>query len=166
MSRQSEYRSTSRYPAERVFAVMTDAEYLRARLAKIGGKDAALLEHTVDAEGVRFHLRQGLDARDLPPMVRTFLAGDIVIERVETWTRKEEGRYEGETQVTIAGTPASAVATSRLGDTGGGSELVVVTDVTVGVPLIGGTVESIVAERVKELLALESGFTREWLETH
>lgn len=167
MSRQSEYRSTSRFSADQVYAVMVDPEYLRTRLATIGGKDAELLEHTADADGARFRVRQGLDSKDLPSAVRNFLSGDIVIERTETWTRKEAGRYDGEAQVAIKGTPASAVGGMRLRDLDASqSELVVRTDVTVKVPIIGGKIESVVADQVKELLRIETEFTLEWLATH
>jgi hypothetical protein len=159
MSRQSEHRSTSLYSAEQVYTTMVDADYLKERLEKIGGKDAALLQHTADADGARFTLRQGLDSRDLPPVVRSLLSGDIVIERTETWTRSAPGAYRGDAQVVIKGTPASAVGTMSLRDGAGGSELVVRTDVTVQVPIIGGKIESSVAEQVKGLLALETEFT-------
>jgi hypothetical protein len=46
------------------------------------------------------------------------------------------------------------------------SELVVRTDVTVKVPIIGGKIESVVAEQVKELLRIETEFTLEWLANH
>jgi hypothetical protein len=158
MSRQSEYRSTSQYSAERVFTTMVDADFLRERLAKIGGKDAALLEQTADADSARFRLRQALDSRDLPSVVRNLLSGDIVIERTETWTRSGAGTYRGGAQVMIKGTPASATGTMSLQDVGAGSELVVRTDVTVQVPIIGGKIESVVADKVKELLAVETDF--------
>ena len=159
MSRQSEYRSSTEYSAERVFTTMVDPEYLQERLEKIGGKDAALLEHTADANGARFRVRQGLDSRDLPGIVRNLLSGDIVIERTETWTRSGPGSYRGSADVLIKGTPASAAGTMNLQNTGSGSELVVRTDVTVQVPIIGGKIESVVADKVKELLALETEFT-------
>ena len=167
MSRQSEYRSTSQFPADRVYAVMVDPEYLRTRLASIGGKDAALLDHTATADGARFRVKQGLESKDLPQVVRNFLSGDIVIERTETWTRKKPGRFDGEAQVLIKGTPASAVGGMRLRDLDPMlSELVVRTDVTVKVPIIGGKIESVVAEQVKELLRIETEFTLDWLATH
>ena len=47
----------------------------------------------------------------------------------------------------------------RLGDTGGGSELVIDVQVTVKVPIVGGKVEEAVAEQVRNLLAAETEFT-------
>jgi hypothetical protein len=164
MPRQIDYSSTSRYPADEVYATMVDPDYLRSRLQRIGGPGAALLEHTADTGGARYRLRHGLDAKDLPPAVRGVLPGDITIERTERWTRQESGRYLGDVQVAIPGTPASAAGGMRLHDTGdGGSELQVRADVTVQVPLLGGKIEGVVADQVRKLLTAESAFTQQWL---
>jgi hypothetical protein len=163
MSRQLDYRSTSPHPADQVYAKMVDPDFLRARLKQLGGPGAALLEHAADGNGARYRLRHGLDAKDMPSVVRRVMPGDITIERSERWTR-EDGVYRGEVQVAIPGTPASAEGGMRLRDlSDGGSELHVRADVTVQVPLVGGKIESIVGEQVQKLLAAESAFTRQWL---
>jgi hypothetical protein len=163
MSRQFDYRSTSSHSADEVYATLVDPDFLRARLAEIGGPGADLLEHTADGKGAQYRLRHGLDAKDLPSVVRRVMSGDITIERTERWTR-EDGAYLGEVQVAIPSTPASAAGVMRLRDLpDGGSELHVRADVTVSVPLIGGKIEGVVGERVQKLLAAESAFTRHWL---
>jgi hypothetical protein len=165
MSRQIDYHSTSTHPADVAYAVMVDPGFLRARLERIGGPGAGLLEHHVDAEGARYRLRHGLDAKDMPSVVRSVLTGTITIERTEHWTRRDDGHYLGDVQVTIADAPASATGGMRLRDLpDGGSELQVRADVTVKVPLIGGKIEDIIAKQVQNLLTAESAFTQKWLE--
>lgn len=166
MARQIDYRSTSQYPADEVYATMVDPEYLHARLEQMGGPGAALLEHTADLEGARYRLRHGLDKAALPPLVQSFVPGEIVIERTEAVRRRGAGDYEGDVDVRILGTPASAVGKLRLRDTGdgaAGSDFAVRAEVTVRVPLLGGRIEAVIAEQVKELLAAETQFTLEWL---
>lgn len=164
MSHLVDHRSTSPYRADEVYAAMVDPEYLRARLAKIGGARAELLDHHSDEQGAHYRLRHGLDAKDLPSLLRGVLPGAITVERDESWTRVDRGRYTGETKVTVAGTPASAAGGMRLNDTdGGGSELRVRIDVTVNVPVIGGRIESFVVGQVQNLLEMESRFLQEWL---
>ena len=51
MARQIDFRSPLPHPADIVYATMVDAEYLRARLQRLGGPGAALLEHQADADG-------------------------------------------------------------------------------------------------------------------
>jgi hypothetical protein len=164
MTRQIDYRSTSPHSADEVYATMVDPDYLRARLEQIGGPGAGLLEHTADVKGAHYRLRHGLDAKDLPSVVRGVLPRDLTIERSERWTRQDSGRYLGDVKVTIPGAPASAAGGMRLRDlTDGGSELQVRADVRVSVPLVGGKIEGIIGEHVQKLLAAETTFTRQWL---
>lgn len=164
MPRQLEYRSTSQYPAADVYATMVDPAYLEARLADLGGARAALLEHHADDAGARYRLRHGLDSKDLPSMVRNLVPGDIIIERIESWTIAGPGAYHGGAQVEIPGTPASAEGGIRLRDITDGSELIVRMAVTVKVPFLGGKIETVIAEQVTTLLAAETAFTLQWLE--
>ncbi|QYN36363.1 DUF2505 domain-containing protein [Pseudonocardia sp. DSM 110487] len=164
MSRQIDFRSVSPHPADEVYATMVDPDYLRARLERIGGPGANLLEHSADVQGARYRLRLGLDAKDLPAVVRSVLPGNLTIERNERWTRQDSGRYLGDVDVTIPGAPASATGGMRLRDLPeGGSELNVRADVRVSVPLIGGKIEGVVGEQVQRLLTAETAFTDEWL---
>jgi hypothetical protein len=164
MPRQIDFRSVSPHSADEVYATMVDPDYLRARLERIGGPGAGLLEHSADVQGAQYRLRLGLDAKDLPSVVRSVLAGDVTIERNERWTRQDSGRYVGDVEVTIVNAPASATGGMRLRDLpDGGCELNVRADVRVSVPLIGGKIEGVVGEQVKRLLAAETEFTQVWL---
>lgn len=164
MSRQIDFRSVSPHPADEVYATLVDPTYLRARLERIGGPGASLLEHSADDAGARYLLRLGLHADDLPSVVRTVLPGNITIERDERWARKDGGRYLADVDVRIPGAPASAGGGMRLRDLpDGGSELDVRVDVTVSVPLFGAKIEAVVGDQVHRLLAAEAEFTQAWL---
>ena len=163
MARSIDYRSTLAYPAERVFAAITDEEYLQARLREIGGPGSALLDHEATPEAARYELRQGLSEKDLPPIVGKVMNGDLAIVRTETLNRVQPGRYSGDVDVAIPGAPASASGTMALAEDGDGSLFEVHADVTVRVPLIGGKIEEIVADQVRRLLEAETEFTVRWL---
>lgn len=163
MSRQFDYRSTATDSAKAVFAAMVDADCLRARLEKLGGRNAALLEHEADADSARFRVQHGLDPSDMPSAVRGFLPSDFIVNRLETWRRTSDGIYTGTAQVQVPGTPASATGQMGLRDVATGSELRVRTDVTVKVPLFGGAIEQTVGEQILKLLDLETKFTLDWL---
>jgi hypothetical protein len=166
MARSIDYRSTLAYPAERVFAAITDEEYLQARLREIGGPGSALLDHEASPEAARYELRQGLSEKDLPPIVGKVMNGDLAIVRTETLNRIQPGRYSGDVDVAIPGAPASASGTMALAEDGDGSLFEVHADVTVRVPLIGGKIEEIVADQVRRLLEAETEFTVRWLGSH
>ncbi len=166
MARSIDNRSTLHFPAEKVYAAMTDAEYLRARLREIGGPGSGLLQHEASPESTRYVLKQGLAEQDLPPVVGKVMNGDLAIERTETLRRTAPGSYAGDVAVKIPGAPASAAGTMRLADDAGGSLFEVHADVTVKVPLFGGKIEEIVADQVRRLLEAETAFTVRWLGSH
>ena len=166
MARSIDYRSPLAFPAEKVFATMTNEEYLRARLRELGGPGSDLLDYEASPENARYRLRQGLSERDLPPIVGKVVGGDLHLERTETLRRSGPGSYDGDVDVKIPGVPASAGGTMRLVDEGAGSVFEVHADVAVNVPLFGGKIEEIVAEQVRRLLEVETAFTVRWLESH
>jgi hypothetical protein len=163
MSRPIDYRSRSPFPAARVYAAMADPQYLRDRLARMGGKGAELVEHTATGPDVRYRLRQGLEKELLPPLVQSLVPGDLLIERAETLQPDPAGGYRGGVEVRVPGTPVTAAGTMRLTDAGAGSDFAVRAEVTVKVPFIGGKLESMIAEQVQNLLAAETKFTQEWI---
>jgi Protein of unknown function (DUF2505) len=166
MSRPIDYRSTSPFPAERMYAAMSDPQYLRDRLARLGGKGAGLVEHTATGPDVRYRLRQGLDKDLLPPIAQSFVPGDLVIERAESIHPDPAGGYRGDVDVRVPGAPVAAAGSMRLTTAGTGSAFAVHADVKVNVPLFGGRIEAVVAEQVQRLLAAETAFTLEWIARH
>lgn len=163
MPHRIDYSHSSPHAADDVAAVMLDEEFLRARLAQLGGPGAALLEHHVDDGGGRYRLRQGVDRAMLPSFVSSLVSGDLVIERSETLRREAAGRYGGAVDVRIPGAPVTAQGSLQLTDTGGGSRLQIRADVSVPVPFLGGKIEKSIGEAVEMLLAAETRFILEWL---
>jgi hypothetical protein len=166
MPSQIDYRHTSTFPAAAVYGALVDAEYLRARLAELGGPEASIVSHRADEHGAELTVRHQLEVDGLPPAIRSFLTGRLILERTEHWTVGPNGRT-GTVDVQVDGAPVPATAAGRLGVTdtaGGGSEFRVLADVTVSLPLFGGRIEEFVAGKVRELLDLEARFTDRWLE--
>lgn len=163
MPRRIEHRASHTEPAKVVYSALTDADYLRERLKSLGGKGAGLESHEVTDQGVRYRIRHGLDVRNLPSVVRAVIAGDLVIDRTESWRLGEDGDYTGLSTVTIEKTPAEIKAMLRLTDTESGSALDTDGQVTVAIPLVGGKVEETIGEHIRTLLDSEAKFTRRWL---
>jgi hypothetical protein len=164
MPSRIEHRASFSTEGRSVYAVLVDPTFLTDRLNTIGGSQAALLDHQATAGEVTFRLRQGLAAELLPSTVRTFLKGDLVVTREETW-RSED--VTGTVRATIPGVPGEISGAMRLVDLGADeSELVTSAQIRVGIPLVGGKLESLIAEQVRKLLANESEFTAKWLAEH
>ncbi|MFI9813085.1 DUF2505 domain-containing protein [Saccharothrix variisporea] len=161
MARRIEHLTTSRWPAADVYSALVDETYLRDRLDVLGGTGAALIAFDKADGTTSYQLKQGVPADKLPSMARSVLGGDLIIDRAESWT---EAGYTGTVEVTLNGVPGRLDGTFTVADAaGGGSELTLVGQVKVSIPLMGGKLESLIVEQVALLLDKESEFTAEWL---
>ncbi|WP_433266136.1 DUF2505 domain-containing protein [Actinosynnema sp. CS-041913] len=161
MARRIEHLTTSRWPASDVYAALVDEAYLRDRLAVLGGTGAELVAFNRTVGTTSYQLKQGVPADRLPSVARGILGGDLVIDRAEAWT---EAGYTGTVEVVLNGVPGRLDGTITLADTDGdGSELTLVGQVKVSIPLVGGKLEDLIVEQVALLLDKESEFTAEWL---
>ncbi|PXY32768.1 DUF2505 domain-containing protein [Prauserella muralis] len=163
MASRIEHRATFPHSVADVLAADSGEEALRARLAELGGKDARLQDHTVTADGVRYTLLQGVAAEKLPQAVRTIHKGDLLVTREHVWTGSGD-RYTGSIRAHVGGVPSEITARTELVADGDGSVLVVRGEAKVRIPIVGGKLESYIAEQVSDLLRHESGFTAKWLE--
>ena len=161
MAARIEHRASFAEPAPTVYAALVDKAFLTDRLAAIGGNGATLIEHSAGADSAEFALRQGVSAEHLPSAARTFLKGDLVVEREERWQADGDG-YRATLKATVRGIPGEITGLSRLV----GTELVTNAEVRVGIPLVGGKLEKLIAEQVGKLLATESEFAVAWLAEH
>lgn len=147
-----------------MYVAMTSEDALRARLADMGGDNSALLEYTPSADGVRFHLRQGVGADRLPSAVRTLHRGDMAVDRRETWQIAGETR-SGQAEATVSGVPGEINARTELSAVGGKTRLQITGEVKIRIPLIGGKLEDFVAGQITALLKREAEFAAQWLES-
>ena len=163
MSRPISYRSRYANPADQLYAALVDREYLLAKLKRIGGNDAALLDLASDSSSAKYTLRQGVSRHYLPGAVQTFLRGDLIIERTETWRLAAPGRYEGTVTARVKDAPGNIGGALKVIGAGTGSEFSIDGEAKVNLPLIGGKIESAISEQVVKLMEREARFTQEWL---
>jgi hypothetical protein len=163
MPRPIRYQSRYTLPASELYATLVSREYLQARLDRIGGDNAVLLDLSSDADSAKYSMRQGVSQKYLPGPIRGFLRGDLVIERTETWRLARPGHYDGTVTARVKDAPGSMGGALRVADITGGSEFVLDAEAKVDVPLIGGKIESAIAEQVVKLIEREARFTEEWL---
>jgi hypothetical protein len=152
--------------ADSVYRVLVDADHLEARLRELGGKDPALVERKVDDSGARLKLRHSVAVEFLPSVIRKFTGGDLILDRVETWTPDSGGGYRGTFEVTVRGLPGKLTGTQALRDVEGGSQSSIDGKAEVPVPFVAGKIETVVNEQVGGLLESETEFTRRWIAEH
>ncbi|MGX7824127.1 DUF2505 domain-containing protein [Actinokineospora sp. 24-640] len=159
MASRIEHHAALDAPASRVRAALVSREYLQERLAAIGGPGAALVDLTTAGETVTYRLRQMVPAEHLPSVARSVLRGDLVVDRTETWTTA----FTGTTSAQVSGVPGEITGAHTLTDTDTGCLWRTEGTARVKIPLIGGKIETVIAEQVIRLLATEAAFTAEWL---
>ena len=165
MPRPIQHRTDSLYSAARVYATLTDEQFLRARLKRLGGERSELTAFSALDGATRYSLRQTVDAEHIPPVARAIIRGDLVIERTESW-KGSGGEYGGTVAASVPGVPGSVDAVTSLFDASGGSELVFDGTVKVDVPFVGGKLEDLIVKQLTALLGAEARFTQDWLRTH
>ncbi|MPZ64737.1 MAG: DUF2505 family protein [Pseudonocardiaceae bacterium] len=162
MSTQVELRHTYAEAPERVREVLTDPEFLRAKLDKVGGQGAELVSREQDESGaVTVVQRQTVPSDRLPTYAQSLMPGDVVIERTETWT----GPGGGPVKAVIKGTPAKITGTMALMPRphGGGATVTLRIDTKVPIPLFSVAVEKLINENITRLMEREHEFATDWL---
>ncbi|SFK82349.1 Protein of unknown function [Amycolatopsis sacchari] len=163
MASRIEHHAEFSQGVDEVYAAQTSEPALRARLAEIGGQNAALLDYAPTADGVRFTLRQGVAADKLPSIVRNLHSGDLAVDRQETWTRSG-GSYTGTARGTVSGVPGEINVRTEIGAEGGKTVLRATGEVKIRIPLVGGKLEGFVADQITKLLRREVELSAQWLE--
>lgn len=141
-------------PAEAVTAMLDDAAFREAVLAR-----QKVLRGSVDVAGDLVRIEQVRSGDDIPSFARKFTGDEIVIVQTETWTSPTTADLD----LAIPGKPGEAVGTLTLTESGGTTTETVDLAVTVRIPLVGGKIETMIAEMVGHALDREHEVGVEWL---
>lgn len=158
MTSRLELRHRYPEPPRRLREVLTDPDFLRARLHAVGGPQAELVSRDDDGHGVTVVLRQTVPADSLPSFVRAVLPGDLVIHRIESW-HSTEGTVHAE----VDGAPGTIGGKMSIEPDPPGSVLILQLEAKVPLPLVGGKVEKVITGSVSKLMDAEYDFTQQWL---
>jgi hypothetical protein len=147
-------------PAE-VFAMLADPEFRRAACAAMEVISADV-QLDRDGEGFNLVIDQQQNTKDLPGFARTFAGESTQAIQREVWP----GPTTGNLSIESPGKPASASGTIRLEEDGSGTREVVELEIKVKVPLIGGKLEKLMAEKVAAGMDVEQTIGAAWLKEH
>jgi hypothetical protein len=145
-----------RAPVDAVLAGLADEAAVRRR-SEDDGLGTSVLRHEVADDAVRIVVTTDLPTDWLPPAIASWIGSSPTVERMEEWTRSGDGARSPLT-FEFSGLPVSCTGTASLDPTGAGSRLAADLDVTVDIPLLGGTVERAVSPRIVAALDAEAAF--------
>jgi hypothetical protein len=98
-------------------------------------------------------------ANGLPSFARKFVGDEIQIVQDEKWTSPTGA----DLHVSIPGKPGQMAGTIRLNESGGTTTETVDLDISVGIPLVGGKIEGVVADMLIRALRTEQKVGRDYL---
>jgi hypothetical protein len=148
-------------PPDQVFAMLADPEF-RRRSCEAMEVISADVELERSAEGFTLVIDQLQNTKDLPSFARAFAGESTQAIQRETWSSSSAG----DLVIESPGKPTSAKGTIRLEPDGAGTREVVELEIKVKVPLVGGKLEKLMAEKVAAGMDVEHGVGVAWLEEH
>jgi hypothetical protein len=114
---------------------------------------------TPAGEGKEVVIDQVQAADGIPSFAKKFVGDEINIVQKEIWTDAERG----DVYVTIPGKPGDMKGTIRLDESNGRTTETVSLEIKVGIPLIGGKIEGLVADLLLKALKTENLVGRDYL---
>jgi hypothetical protein len=98
-------------------------------------------------------------AQGIPGFARKFVGDEIQLVQTEYWSDIETARVE----VVIPGKPGQMSGTVTLREAGGTTTETVQMDIRVGIPLVGGKIESLISDLLRKALRVENSVGRQYL---
>jgi hypothetical protein len=137
-----------------VHAMLTDPAFREESLER-----QHVLRGSAKAEGERVTVEQVQSATALPSFARKLVGDEIVILQQEWWA----STTTADVHVTIPGKPGEMSGTILLTPAGAGTLEVVEMTIRVGIPLVAGKIEKLVADMLGKALDKEHETGRDWL---
>jgi uncharacterized protein YndB with AHSA1/START domain len=157
------FRHELRYdaPPSAVFEMLADPAF-REAVAEAMDVISADVDLQRDGDGFTLTVDQLQKTDDLPGFARTFAGDSTQAVQRETW----RSASSGDLSIEAPGKPTSMSGTIRLEPTGAGTTEVVELEIKVKVPLIGGKLEKLMAEKVRAGMDAEHGVGVDYLKEH
>ena len=146
-------------PLADVFAMLSDPVFRQAA-ADATGVISADISITPNGEGISVRIDQVQPTEGVPGFARKFAGETTRVVQTEEWSSPTGGTFSIETP----GKPTSITGTLTLTESGGRTTETLDAEVKVKVPLIGGKLESLMADLVASGMDKEQTAGAAWLQ--
>ncbi len=158
MAKPVSHRMTYDATLPEVAAMLADADFRRAVCDRLGVlRSEVAIEPR--GEGMAVRIEQAQRADGIPSFARKLVGDEIQIVQSEAW----DTAHCGDITVTIPGKPGEMSGTAVLAGNGRTTIETVDLTVRVGIPLVGGRLEGLIADLLLRALRTEEEVGREWL---
>ena len=112
-----------------------------------------------DGGGMKVVVDMVQAAQGIPGFAKRFVGDEIQLVQTEHWSDIETARVE----VVIPGKPGQMTGTVALRESGGTTTETVEMEIRVSIPLVGGKIESLIADLLRKALKAENAVGRQYL---
>jgi hypothetical protein len=144
---------------EEVYAMLADPEFRQAVCAYQAVEDSSVTIEEYDDGSMIVALDRTYGTAQVPSFARKFVGSTIDLVQAEEWASAHEAHFH----VTIPGKPGEMTGTARLEQCDADAIETVSMQVRVGVPLVGGKLEDLVAGLLKDAFRAENKVGIKWL---
>ena len=158
MSKRLKHELTYDAPMAEVAEMLADASF-REEVCEFQGVKRAMVSIDSDDNGMEVTIDQVQAAQGIPSFARKFVGDEINIVQKEAWSSPTAAAVN----VEIPGKPGEMHGTVSISEDETGTTENVRMDVKVGIPLVGGKIEGLIAELLTKALRAENHVGRQWL---
>jgi hypothetical protein len=141
-------------PLDAVSAMLADPAFREQVLER-----QRVLRGDVSVDGGTVRIEQVQSARGIPAFATKFVGDEITIVQEEEWATPDRAAIT----VTIPGKPGDMTGSAMLAEAGAGTVETVDLTIRVGIPLVGGKIEKLIADILAKALRKEHEVGVEWL---
>jgi hypothetical protein len=158
MSKRLKHDLTYDAPMSEVAEMLADTSF-REEVCDFQGVKRAMVSIDSDDNGMEVTIDQVQAAQGIPSFARKFVGDEIHIVQKEAWSSPTAAAVN----VEIPGKPGEMRGTVSITEDDAGTTENVRMDVKVGIPLVGGKIEGLIAELLTKALRAENHVGRQWL---
>ncbi len=148
-------------PAATVVKMFSDRAYFERKYKELAFDDVEVLE--CEKSGNKFRIKCRYKVKNdapLPDFAKKFMAEKNTVTQQDTW---DTAAMTGRLEIEIKGVPVKVAADMALKNEGAGSVNNLKWNLSCGIPLIGGKLESVVSEDIKAKSKKDIAATRKIL---
>lgn len=142
-----EDKHTFSKPAATVMKMFSDRAYFERKYKELAVNNLEVLE--CEKSGSKFRIKCRFKVKNdapLPDFAKKFMAEQNTVTQQDTW---DTGSMTGRLEIEIKGVPVKVSADMVLKNDGAGAANHLKWNVSCGIPLIGGKLESVLAEDIR-----------------
>ena len=162
MSTKLSYDLTYDAPLSAVSEMLTDPAF-REEVCEAQGAFRRTATVVPEGGATTVVIDQVQRSEGIPGFARKFVGDEINLIQTEQWSDADGVLTGGTVDVVIPGKPGQMRGTITLRESGGTTTETVEMQIKVGIPLVGGKIESLVADLLRKALKSENAVGRAYL---